>query len=366
MRNIHRLFPLASVAALAAALSASPVQAQSAGAPYYKGKTINMAIGGGPGGGYDIYARFMIPHYQRMIPGNPKFIAQNHLGAGTLRAANFLYEVAKPDGTHIGTVGGGTATAELFKTKGIRFDPRKYVWIGSLNSEVGLVLAYHTQPFDRFDDLYRKPLIVGGGGPTSGNVIFPLVLNRVLGTKFQIVAGYGSTGEIALAMERGEVQGTGSYHYSSILTSKPDWLPKKEVKVLAQLALVKHPLFPNVPHVPELAKTDEQRAVLELIFARQAMGRPFLAPPKTPDNVAKILRGAFDALLKDKEFLADAAKRRLDLTLPMGGEEIHALIERLYKTPAALVDKAIAASDTSDYRKKGKKKDGKKKQSSEG
>jgi tripartite-type tricarboxylate transporter receptor subunit TctC len=356
MGNAFRFRAVLFSSMAAAALMSGPAHAQSGGEPFYKGKTINMAIGGGPGGGYDLYARFMIPHYQRAIPGNPRFVPQNHIGAGTLRAANFLYEVAAPDGTHIGTVGGGTATAEMFKTKGIRFDPRKYVWIGSLNSEVGLVLAYHTQPFDKFEDVLERPMIVGGGGPTSGNVIFPLVLNRVLGTKFQIVAGYGSTGEIALAIERGEVQGTGSYHYSSIISSKPEWIPKKEVKVLAQLALVKHPKFPDVPHVPELAKTDEQREVLELVFARQQMGRPFLAPPKTPDNVAKILRTSFNKMLEDKRFLADAEKRRIDLTLPMKGEEIHELIERLYKRPAQVVEKAIAASDTSAYRKKGKKK----------
>ncbi len=340
-----------AAAASTALIAAGPALAQSE-RPYFQGKTITMIAGGGPGGGYDVYARFMMPHYERLLPGNPRIIAQNLPGAGTLQAANYLFEKAEADGTVIGTVGGGTATAELFKTRGIRFDPRQYVWIGSLNSEVGLVLAWHTQPFKTFDDVLQRTMIVGGGGPTSGNVIFPLVLNRVLGAQFKIISGYGSTGEIALAIERGEVQGTGSYHYSSVITSKPDWLKDKQVNILAQLALVKHPLFPDVPHIPELAKTDEQREVLELVFARQQMGRPFLAPPKTPDNVTKILRTSFDALLKDKEFLADAEKRRLDLTLPMTGQEIHELIDRLYTRPQHVVDKAIAASDTAEFRKK--------------
>ena len=350
MKSRYFINMFAALTAMGLAANAPSAQAQDK--PFFAGKTITLIIGGSPGDGYDIYSRFLIPHLSRNIPGNPNIIPQNMPGAGTLVAANYLWERAARDGTVMGTVGGGTATAQLFKTPNIRFDPRRYNWIGSLNSEVGLVLAWHTQPFKSVKDLMEREMIVGGSGPTSGNIIFPLVLNRVVGTKFKIISGYKGTGAIALAIESGELQGTGSYHYSSILSNKPDWIDKKQVTPLIQLTLFKHEKFANVPNIPDLAKTDEQKAVLDLIFARQRMGRPFLAPPENDPQATKILREAFAATLKDKQFRAEAEKRRLDLTMPMNGEEIHAFLDGLYKYPDTLIAKAIEASDTSDYRKK--------------
>lgn len=347
-----RLFLRLALAATFCA-AASTAQAQTAqNQPYFAGKTITMIVGGSPGDGYDVYARFFVTHWARHIPGNPRFIVQNMPGAGTLVAANYMFERAPKDGTALATVGGGTATAQLLKTKGIRFDPRKYSWLGSLNSEVGLVLAWHTQPFKTVKDLMEREMLVGGSGPTSGNIIFPLVLNRVVGTKFKIISGYKGTGAIALAMESGELQGTGSYHYSSLITSRPDWLTNKQVTPLIQLALFKHEKFPGVPNIPDLAKTDEQNAVLDLVFARQRMGRPFLGPPGLKPEVRGILHKACADALKDKQFLADAEKRKLDLTMPMTGDEIHAFIEGLYKYPQTTVEKAINASDTSEYSRK--------------
>jgi tripartite-type tricarboxylate transporter receptor subunit TctC len=313
---------------------------------YFKGKTINVVIGGGAGDGYDIYSRFLIPHLSRHLPGNPRIIPQNMPGAGTLVAANFMYEIAPADGTAIGTVGGGTATAHLFKTPGVRVDPRNYNWIGSMNSEVGLVLAWKDTPFRTFKDVREREFVVGGSGPTSGNVMFPLVLNRVVGAKYKIIPGYRSTGDIALAMERGEVQGTSSYHYSSMITTKPHWIRDKQVYPLAQLSLIKHPLFPDVPNVQDLARNDEELQILNLIFARQSMGRPYMLPPKTPANVVAMMRTAFNVAMKDPELVAEAEKRVLDLTLPMTGEEIHTLIDKLYAYPASVIDKAIEVSDT--------------------
>jgi len=337
---------LATVAGfLGLTLAAGSAAAQ--GGDYFKGKTINIVIGGGAGDGYDIYSRFLSPHLARHLPGNPRIVPQNMPGAGTLVAANYLYEVAPADGTAIGTVGGGTATAHLFRTPGVRVDPRNYRWVGSMNSEVGLVLAWHQTPFRSFKDVREREFVVGGSGPTSGNVIFPLVLNRVVGAKYKIITGYRSTGDIALAMERGEVQGTSSYHYSSMMTTKPHWIRDKQVYPLAQLSLIKHPLFPDVPHIAELARNDEELQILNLIFARQSMGRPYLLPPKTPDNVVKMVRDAFNAAMKDPELIAEAEKRVLDLTLPMTGEEIHTLIDKLYASSPAVIEKAIAASDTS-------------------
>ena len=312
--------------------------------PYFKGKTLNIYAGASAGDGYDVYARLLAVHYPRFIPGQPTIIIRNMPGAGSLKAANYIYEIAPKDGTAIGTVGGGTATADLFKSKGVRFDPRYYAWIGSMNAEVGLVLAWKTVAIDRIDDVFHRELLVGGGGPTSGNVVFANVMNKVLGTRFKLIAGYKSTGDIALAIERGELDGTASYHYSSIVTSKPDWITNGEVKVLLQDSLRPHSLFPQVPVVIDLAKNDEQKAILELVFARQEMGRPFMLPPGTPQELVTLLRRGFDAAMRDPQLISDAQRQRLDLNRPMTGEEIHALIARLYTFPADVVAKASDAT----------------------
>lgn len=316
-------------------------------APYFRGKTINLIYGGGIGGGYDTYARMLQPHYAKHIPGSPRIIVKGVPGAGTLVAANYLYEIAQGDGTEIGTVGSGTATAELLETPNIRFDPRKFVWLGSMTSDVSVALSWHTSGIATIQDAFARKMIVGGGGPTSGNVIFPLLLNRLLGTKFDIITGYKSSGEAMLAVERGELDGIISWNYSSIRASRMYLVEEKKIHLLLQLALSKHEELPDVPVVTELARNDEERAILELIFARQEMGRPFLAPPATPPAVAKILRDAFEATMKDPDFLADMASRKIEISRPMTGAAIDAMIARFYAQPRAVVQKAIALTDTS-------------------
>ena len=327
-----------------ATLAATAAAAQTVPPDYFRGKTITIVAGAGTGDGYDIYSRLLAQHMGRHIAGNPRFVVQNMPGAGTLRATNFIWEVAAKDGTYFGAVGGGTATAGLLDAKNARFDARRFGWVGSMNSEVGLVLSWGPTPFKTIKDVMKQEFIVGGGGPTSGNVVFPIVLNQVVGTRFKVVGGYKGTGDIALAIERGELHGTASYHCSSIIGRNPDWLTKKQVNVLLQLSLRKHPLFQDVPLVGELGQNEEQRAILELVFARQEMGRPFMLPPGTPPTVTEILRRAFDAAMRDPALLAEAEKRKIDLNQPMTGEEIHALIDRLYKSPQAIIEKAAQAA----------------------
>lgn len=336
---------LFALAAIVGAVLAGPAQAQDA--PYFRGKTISLIYGGGIGGGYDTYARMLQPHYAKHIPGNPRIIVKGVPGAGTLVAANYLYEIAQGDGTEIGTVGSGTATAELLETPNIRFDPRKFVWLGSMTSDVSVALSWHTSGIATIQDAFARKMIVGGGGPTSGNVIFPLLLNRLLGTKFDIITGYKSSGEAMLAVERGELDGIISWNYSSIRASRMYLVEEKKIHLLLQLALSKHEELPDVPVVTELARNDEERAILELIFARQEMGRPFLAPPATPPAVAKILRDAFEATMKDPEFLTDMASRKIEISRPMTGAAIDAMIARFYAQPRGVVQKAIAMTDTS-------------------
>ena len=263
----------AKLLAIVAVLLSNTVGSAQA-ADYFQGKTINLIFGGGEGGGYDGYARFLSAHYGRLIAGNPRILVRGAPGAGTLAAANYIYEVAAPDGTNIGTVGGGTATAELFKTPGIRFDPRKFIWLGSLTSDVSVGVSWHASPIKTIQDTFERQLIVGGGGPTSGNVLFPVVLNKLLGTMFKIITGYKSSAEAFLAVERGEVEGIMSWNYSSIRAAHYDLVRDHKLNLLVQFALKKHNDLPDVPLVTDLAKSQEDREILNLIFSRQEMGRP--------------------------------------------------------------------------------------------
>jgi len=327
-------------AALLASAAPGQVQAQD-----YKGKTVILGYGGGVGGGFDTYAQLLAPHFKRHLPGEPNVIVQGVPGAGTLAAANYTFEVAPPDGTFIGIASGNTATAKLFRTPNIRFDPSKFVWIGSMTGEVAAVIAWHTTGVTSIEDIKTRKFIVGGGGATSGNVISPTVMNRMFGTQFHIIRGYSSSREAMLAVERGELDGVGSWNYSSIKAAHADMLHDGKLKILLQLALTKHPDLPNVPLITDLAKTPEEKAILELIYAPQEMGRPLFAPRATPANVANVLRRAFDATLADPVFKADAAKRRITIDRPMTGAQVHALIGRMHNQPAALVEKTIALTN---------------------
>ncbi len=312
----------------------------------YKGKTVTLGYGGGVGGGFDTYAQMLAPHFKRHLPGNPTVIVQGVPGAGTLAAANYTYEVAPADGTFIGIASGNTATAKLFKTPNIRFDPSKFVWIGSMTSEVAATIAWHTTGVTSIEDIKKRKFIVGGGGATSGNVIAPTVMNRMFGTQFDIIRGYASSREAMLAVERGELDGVASWNYSSIKAAHSDMLRDGKIKILLQLSLSKHPDLPNVPLITDLAKTAEEKSILELIFAPQEMGRPLFAPPKTPANVASVLRRAFDATMADPVFLAEAEKRKIDLNSPMTGEQVTALIGRMHEQPEAVVEKTIELTNT--------------------
>ncbi len=324
-------------------LAALPARADPV-ADFYRGKEVRVVIGLPAGGGYDIYGRLFARHLSRFIPGNPVVVAQNMPGAAAIPMTNSMAAQQPRDGTVIGVGVGSNATAALFSAPGARYDARLLTWIGSMNSEVGLVLAYKTAKVKTTADLFTTELVVGGSGATDGNVMFPAVMNKVLGTKFRIIPGYGSTNTVALAMERGEIDGMGSWHYSSISTNKPEWLRDGSINFLVQLALAKHPAMPaEIPLVVDLAKTPEQRAILELVFAQQDMARPIFAPPGLPPERAKALRDAFAAWSRDPAVLGEAEQMKLEINRPMGGEDMKILIDRLHAMPGDIVTKAADA-----------------------
>ncbi len=309
-------------------------------AEFYRGKTITLYIGSSPGGAYDVYARLLASHIGKHIPGNPRIVPSNMEGAGSLRLANYLYNGAPKDGTVIGTINRGAPFEPLIgEAELARFDAARFTWIGSIANEVSICAVWQRAGIDSFEQLFAREITVGGTGSGADTNQFPKVMNGVLGTKMRVVSGYPGGNNIDLAMERGEVDGRCGWSWSSVVSARKQWLDSGSIKVLVQLALQKHPDLPNVPLIMDYAKTDEDRAMLRLIFSRAALGCPFLAPPDIPADRAAALREAFDATMKDPEFLADAAQALLEVA-PVAGEELQELIADIYRTPKPVVDKA--------------------------
>ena len=328
--------------ALAAGLlaHAQPARAQS-GADFFKGKTIQFIIGYEPGTGYDLYARLLARYYGASIPGAPGVVSQNMPGAGSIKAANYLFEVAPRDGTQVGMIGRGTPMTPLLGGKGATFkDDASFTWIGSMNNEVSVCVAWHTSGVKTIEDAMARELTTSATSlGADDTTVFPAVLNAMIGTKFKWITGYPGGSAMNLAMERGEADGRCGWSWSSIKSTQADWLKTGKISLLLQLSLSKHPDLPNVPLIMDFAKTEEQKRVLELIFARQVMGRPVLAPPGLPAERVNVLRRAFDATMRDKAFLAEADKGNWEIT-PVSGEEIEALMKRVYATPPAVVELA--------------------------
>ena len=325
--------------AIAVAAPGLDAQAQSP-AEFYKGKTVEIYIGYSVGGAYDVYARLLARHMGKHIPGKPTVVTKNMEGAGSLRLANWLYTVAPKDGTVFGIIGRGIPFDPLLGGTG-QFDATKFSWIGSANDEVSICAAWHATPVNTFEDLLTREMIVGGTASGADTDQFPKIVNGVLGAKMRVISGYPGGNEITLAMERGEVQGRCGWSWSSVKATHPTWVKDKKIKILMQLSLAKHPDLPDVPLITDLAKGDEQRQILKLVFARQVMGRPFLGPPGIPDDRLAALRKAFMDTMKDPEFLAEAEKGKLEIT-PVAGEEIQKLVAEVYATPKDIAAKAGA------------------------
>ena len=318
-------------------LTASALVYTSAGA-----QQTTMVVGFSPGATYDIYTRTFARHLGKHLPGKPNVVVQNMAGAGSLRSANFIYNQAPKDGTTIGMFARGLAMQPLLDMTGIQFEARKFSWIGSISSDVSLVLSWHTRPFKTIDDLRKNEMVVAGTGSGADSVIFPYILNGVLGTKMKVVTGYPGAADFLLAVERQEADGTAGVSWSGIHASRPEWIANKRINVIVQLGLKRHPGMDPAPLVMEFAKNDFDRGVLELIFARQDMAYPIVAPPGIPPERMAVLRKAFEAVMKDPDFLADAKKQHLE-TAFMRGEEIERLIDRIFASPPNVIARAVSA-----------------------
>jgi tripartite-type tricarboxylate transporter receptor subunit TctC len=317
--------------------------AQQDVADFYKGKTVRIIVGVGVGSGYDINARAMARHLSAHIPGNPTVIVQNQPGAGSLTMTNQLYGSGPFDGTVIGASFNGLPTTPLLQPAGVRFEAVKLNWIGSTNRETQVTYVWHTVPVETINDVKTREVIIGAQAPGSTQYDYPMLANQLFGTKFKVITGYEATPKIHLAMERGEVHGTWA-NWSTLKAIANNWIDEKKIKMIAQWGLRKNPEIPNVPLILEQAKTDADRQALLLALARLEFGRPFFMPPNVPSARVEAVRRAFDATMKDREFLAEADKLKIEID-PLSGAEVTALIEQLFRTAPETVARVRAAME---------------------
>jgi tripartite-type tricarboxylate transporter receptor subunit TctC len=327
---------------VAALFGAAPAHAGAAPTPaeFYKGRVINLVIGYSPGGGYDMYGRVLAQHMSKHIPGNPRIIPQNMPGAGSLKAALYIFTAAPKDGTAIGTFARATGITQLFGHANI--DTRRFTWLGSVTQDTTLCISWGTTPIKTWDDVLTKQFLVGGEGAEADPDIFANMYKNVLNAKMRLVTGFGGTSQIALAMQRGEIQGACGVSWTTIKAQHPDWIRDKKVNLLIQAAREKDPELPDVPLANDFMKTTEQKQIYEVALVGELMARPFAAPPGIPADRKAALLAAFDATMKDPAFLAEAKRLALDVH-PVTGAEIDAMIAELYALPKDVIARATKA-----------------------
>ena len=321
--------------ALAVAATSEPSLAQPEFS--YAGKTINLYIGFAPGGSYDFYGRLVARHMGKHLPGNPTIVVQNMPGAGSLLAANYLYKVAPKDGTALGVSTQTIALEEALKTPGVQYRSTEFNWIGRMTAILEVTLTAPKSKVRTIEDAMRVETPVAGTGPGSPSEGYPKLLNALAGTKFKIISGYPGSTQAMMAAEAGEVDGALT-SWNTLKRTKAAWLENREIGLLVQYALERHPDLPDVPAVVELGKTDEAKQILKFYASGAEVGRSLAAPPGVPPERVRMLRAAFDAMLREPEFLADIEKTKLEFH-PASGEQLQQLIQNAANAPPQLIEK---------------------------
>ena len=336
---MHKLATSATIAVaimlLAPAALAQPVD--------FAGKPMRLYIGFGPGGGYDTYGRLVARHIGRHLPGNPTVVPQNMPGAASLTLANFLANTAPRDGTALAILNQAMPTEQFLIDKNMKYDANAFNWIGRVSSTVEMAIVWHTVPVDRIEDVRKRETIMGGTGPASSTVMMPYLLNNLAGMKFKVITGFNGTTEIALAMERGEVEGSAT-PLESLTSYRADWVRDKKIKILVQYTAERDPEVAAVPAMVELGATEEARQILRFYASGAEIGRAIAAPPGLPAAVTTALRRGFDAMLADPVFLADMKKAGLPLK-PWTGERLQQAVADVAKFPPAMIAKAKVARE---------------------
>jgi len=325
---------------LIAAMVAVPAQADPV-ADFYRGKSITMLVASGVGGGYDTYARVFARHAIKFIPGTPNIIAKNLPAAGGLVAASTLYNNVDRDALTIAALANVSTLDPLFGNPGARYDPRKFGWIGSIGKLQNICATWFTSPVKNIEDAKKRNVIVAGAGAASNTAVVPRIVNELLGTRFNVVAGYDPAGGLTMAVESGEAEGICGLSWSTIKASRPDWLAGKKLNVILQMSMEKLPELMDVPSALDLVTDPARKRVLELILIRQETGRPLATAPGSPPDRLAALRKAFEATMKDPEFLADAERNQMEIE-PLTGVGIEAFLDKAYAAPADVIAQAAA------------------------
>src|SRR5262245_7749163 len=305
---------------------------------------VTVLIGTTPGGGYDLYARALTRHIGRYLPGHPTVIPKNVPGAGGLTLANYMYNRAPADGSEFATVQNGLPFEKLFQTlspdgRNALFDATKFGWIGSITQTVYGTVLWHTAPVRTLMDATTQQAILGASATSSDSYVLAMLTNRLLDTKFKVVHGYPGATEVDLAVENGEVEGEAGKDWTTLTATRPQWIREGKINILLQMGMQAHADLKDVPMALALAKTAEDHGVMEVVFAKFGMSRPFLAPPGLAPDRLTALRRAFDAAVRDAAFLVEAKKLGLEIN-PVRGEDVEALVARIMGTPAALAQRA--------------------------
>ena len=326
-----RKFAIASLSACAFA-AAMPVP-QAVSADYYAGKQITMVVGYSAGGGFDFFARLVARHYGRYIPGQPTIIVQNKPGASSVKAANYLYNAARKDGSEIGALGSTLALNKLLGRPG-KYDASKFFWIGRIAAGDSIGITWHKAGIKSIEDAQKKPLIWAAGSPMGPTMMTAVALNKLNGTKFKIIKGYKGSSRMLAAMERGEAEGT-SIGWAALNKRKQHLLRDKKVNIFYYMGYERNPELPNVPTLIETAKSAEAKKIFRLLTSREVVGRNFSAPPGVSAAAGAALRLGFERMIKDKAFLDDINKRGIEIS-PLNGDKLQKVVEEVMATDDAL------------------------------
>jgi tripartite-type tricarboxylate transporter receptor subunit TctC len=329
------------IATIIAATSVSmPATAQGV-ADFYRDKTVTLLVGHEPGTGFDIYARALMPFFGKHIPGNPKVIVQNMPGASGVSGTNWLYNIAPKDGTVLGTFSQNVIVERLFGNTAARYEAARFQWIGNMEQSAAACAFATSAGIKSFDDVFTREVRLGAVGATGPIGQSGRALNRLFGTKLNIVYGYKGSASVKLAIQNGEVQGICGLPVSTLTSFWKDVIDSGQMKIMLQLSAKPLPGFGDVIHIDKYIKNEEQRQIVDLVFGTQTLGRTFAAPAETPPDRVAALRAAFMATMQDAEFRAHAKKANIDLS-PMTGEEVEKMVKGYYAASPQIVEKAIA------------------------
>ncbi|HET9130587.1 MAG TPA: hypothetical protein VFO86_06555, partial [Terriglobia bacterium] len=306
---------------------------------FYRGKTVTMTISAGPGNGVDTNARLIGRYLGNYIPGKPNIVMRNMPGAGHVIASNYVYNEAPRDGTSLLATLGNIMSYQIMGGRGVRYDASKFTWLGSSESDNSLIFTWKTSSVTSLAQATKIPVTMGATGAGSTTYVYPLLLNKLFGTKFKIISGYKSDNEINFALEKGEVQGRAGLFYNVLTGIHPDWLSDHKIHLLAQIGLESLNALPTVPSLLSFAKTDEQRQILTLYVGAYSVGRPLITTPGVPADRVSALRKAFDQTMNDPGFLDDAKKRGMHVS-PTNGEKTQRIVTAYFSTSPAIVEKA--------------------------